>query len=598
MPWPSSDAAMWKNASRIICFRRGVALAALSMALTMSAGGPEPVARKLIAFGWEFYPRMPAEYLAHAEQFERTGLNGVGLMLHAKLADGTAISTRTLPLDPPWPEDAFRSQIPLLRKMSEHRAFKDSFILLFRTPDRRIGWGDDTEWMRIARNMRILARVAREGGLYGFSLDTEDYPQTKQFRVQPGDMPYRELAPLVRRRARDLFGGVFAEQPSAVILSFWLLSGNMDAAQGRDPAGVLESDGDLWPAFVNGMLDVLPPSARLVDGNEWSYDYEGKRDEFVKNALWQREAAISLVAPENRLKYRGQVLSGSGIYLDKFIEDNPKKHYHVERIEGSRLRHLERNLVQATSSSGGYVWFWGEKHCFARWDSSLKLFDNVKRVTWEELLPGLSDVMMSITDTDRFIRKRIDELEAAGRFINIAADAMTGTGNVAADGGFLTNDVPPAFQTWQDMSPWLRTSKGTFGIDTSVGDGDSRSLSMCGVGEGGFKYTVKKDVRPGDMYLVRVSAKGDTASASIGGWDMCRWYRGLPGVGIPLKAADSGWRRGFAFIRIPDDTIGFTVYLNAHDKPGGRTWFDNLEVYKLMGDPFPDADPSRPEKPR
>jgi hypothetical protein len=39
------------------------------------------------------------------------------------------------------------------------------------------------------------------------------------------------------------------------------------------------SDGGmLWRAFLNGMLDVIPPMARFIDGNE-NYGYQAMADE-------------------------------------------------------------------------------------------------------------------------------------------------------------------------------------------------------------------------------------------------------------------------------------------------------------------------------
>lgn len=130
-----------------------------------------------------------------------------------------------------------------------------------------------------------------------------------------------------------------------------------------------------------------------------------------------------------------------------------------------------------------------------------------------------------------------------------------------------------------------------FGIDTSVGEGDSLSLSTRGVGAGGFKYTVS-GVSVGEIYLVRVSAKGENPSAYVEGWNMSRWYRGLPGYGTPLKPSKSGWLKGSVIVRIPDHTIAFNVYLNSGNTRNGRNWFDNLEIYRIWGAPYPDISPS------
>ena len=551
------------------------ALAAGFVVATATAGEPQALERKLIACGHEFYPRSPTEVLAHADQFDRTGLNGVQLMLSGTLPDGRTISTKTLPLDPEWPADAFAAEIPALRKMSEHRGLRDSCLLLFRTPDRRIAWTDDAAWTRVAWNMRVLARIAKEGGIRGFLMDTEDYPQQCQFKAMPGDPAYGELAPLVRRRAQDLFRGVFEEQPEAVVLSFWLLTQSLGGAMGTEPSGSLETSGDVWPAFVNGILDVIPPSAKLVDGCEWAYNYEAERDEFVKSSLWQRENALAMVAPENRTKYRGQVLASSGHYMDRYLERDPKAYWYAAPVEGSYLRHLERNLVQASEASGGYVWFWCEKRCWVKWDGKLEMFaPHVSHRTWEDELPGLSKMLSAITFPGQFARERVKELKQANALVNLVPDDAIESG---------------LFKTWEDSSPWLHASKGTFGVDRTTGDGDKESLMTTGVGAGGYKYAVK-NAKGGEIYLIRVSAKGENPYVYVEGWDMSRWYRGLPGCVIPLKPVKgSDWLHGTAFVRVPDNTIAFTVYLNSRNTKSGRNWFDNLEVYRIWGGSYPDV---------
>ena len=69
------------------------------------------------------------------------------------------------------------------------------------------------------------------------------------------------------------------------------------------PCADVRAQGDLWPAFINGLMDALPPGARLVDGNEHAYRYEAERGDFFKSATVQRARALSLIAPENRAKY-------------------------------------------------------------------------------------------------------------------------------------------------------------------------------------------------------------------------------------------------------------------------------------------------------
>ena len=82
---------------------------------------------------------------------------------------------------------------------------------------------------------------------------------------------------MARKRGREIFGEVFRVYPDVVILSLWLFSWDIADVRSNNPVLSARSTGNLWPAFVNGILDVLPSTALLVDGNEWAYQIEASR---------------------------------------------------------------------------------------------------------------------------------------------------------------------------------------------------------------------------------------------------------------------------------------------------------------------------------
>ena len=56
-------------------------------------------------------------------------------------------------------------------------------------------------------------------------------------------------------------------------------------------------------------------------------------------------AAMNLVAPENREKYRRQVQAGFGFYLDMYLNEGGV--FYFPPLEGSRLKRLYRNLSES-----------------------------------------------------------------------------------------------------------------------------------------------------------------------------------------------------------------------------------------------------------
>ena len=71
-------------------------------------------------------------------------------------------------------------------------------------------------------------------------------------------------------------------------------------------------DGLLWPAFLNGILDVLPPTAMLVDGEEDAYKFEASRHDFLGSYTRIMNWDLPLVEKENRTKYLSQVSPSFG----------------------------------------------------------------------------------------------------------------------------------------------------------------------------------------------------------------------------------------------------------------------------------------------
>lgn len=183
----------------------------------------------------------------------------------------------------------------------------------------RLAWTDDAAWARVAHNHAVLARIAREGAAAGLMIDPEDYTSARQGTRRPADPSWAEVQALARRRGRQLMAAMGAEFPDLVLLSFWLLSFHHDALSASDPLAVTHEDGDLWPAFVNGLLDALPHRARLVDGDEHAYRYQAVRSDFLRAAGRTRTRARELVAPEHRATYAARVWVGFGLYLDMYV---------------------------------------------------------------------------------------------------------------------------------------------------------------------------------------------------------------------------------------------------------------------------------------
>ena len=547
------------------------ALAALLAATSgFTIAAPAETDTKILAFAWEFSGKSVRDLPAVVDSLDATPIDGIGVYLNEPQANGTKLSTHNV-MHEAWRRETLEPLVPLARELTAHRSMRESFIGTFRAPLKRINWHDDYAWARIASNMAIAAWFAREGGFRGLSMDPEDYPGTGQFRRRPDDPPYDALRDAARRRGREVFEGVFREYPDIRILSFWLLSMGQRGFGMGDLADAARENGDLWPSFVDGILDVLPPTARLIDGCEHAYRYESARGDFWRAGDAIRRRLPALLAPENRAKYAAQVGASFGIYLDMFT--NPEgSSWFAGPVDGSRLRHLERNVFQASEAADGYVWLWGEKHCLGDWGAEgPDAKRGISQQPWGEALPGLEDVLLAIKDPAVYAARREAALRAEGRWTTLNANPECGGD---------AEDVPAPYAPWQHA----KSRQGRLWRDETCGEGDTSCLAAEGCENGAFSVNVAQPLLAGDRLLVRASMRGDGGSAQFcwkradGAWDWdvlqpVRLRFGPPGA--------DGWRRGEAVVRVPEGAARAGLILSVRQIPGEICRFDNVEIHAL-----------------
>ncbi len=517
---------------------------------TLSVDWPKE-RKKVVAFGWEWGDMPVSRILEYADQIDETGIDGVSLYIRAKAADGKSHRSSSVIDGVEWTDAMVADQIETLRKATEHRGLRECFMRTLGAPTKRVDWKDDAHWARVASSMATLARFAKATGVRGFIVDPEDYHGQNQFEARPDDEPYDILAPLARRRGRELFSAVFREYPDMVVLGYWLFSWHPQHVNSSNPMMSARASGDLWPAFINGILDVLPPTAKLVDGNEWAYENEASRNEFMISSISQRNSAMGLVAPENRAKFKGQVEPGFGLYLDAYVNAptnaaGKPNHYYYGPENGSRLGHFERNLSEALDSAGEYVWLWCEKKSWVKWGDDVKMGWGVDRQLWEECLPGLARTIRVCSNPLAFLEKDYRTLIAEGKIVNIA-----------------TNDYVAASR------------------QALTGPHDKREESHRGAG---YFHVEDPTARPGQHYVVEVSGTGEGLEAvaywqcrKSGGW----WRWRVPGHGFAFKRGADGRYSAREVIRVPEGVDCLAIQFRLHPPKGGECLFDKIFVGRI-----------------
>ena len=543
--------------------RRSLVFAVLA-AWAAGAGAVSAPVKKYIAYGWDTENISPADLLRGAKGFADLGMDGAGVCIHKTTADGRRLDNRTV-FDGKtvWRRADVEDQIPILKEIARTPGLRHSMVHFLLTTKGRLRWDDDARWKICANNMRLLAKVAKETGLKGFCLDNEDYFKVNQYARTKDDPPYEESLRLARRRGRELFGPVFKAYPEITIHFYFMLNMIWEAYDSPNPAATVDARQELLPAFLDGILDVIPPTARIVDGCEMSYSATPEKDKFRYLVAHMTAGTTPMISPENRAKYRSQVSLSFATYMDAFTMTNTASCWYMAPMaNGSRLQRLERNLVEMNRYADDIVWFWGERHNYVDYrlpaDSKSWLKN---RGTWEEKLPGLSQVLKGVKDPYGFVGAELAVRKASGSLKNLV-----------------------------DLRKYPGTTIGTCAYEVITNDvflsaEHPRALLVQGVEKAGGFAPVITGVKPGEWYGVTIRASNRNLGGHLNWRDREGKFNNKTGAVEywDIRGPDAdGWYTGRILARVPEDMMSFVVFAWASgQKAGEKTYFDDFNVFKI-----------------
>ena len=526
--------------------------AGIAVALALAVAASAEAAKKYIFASWELGDTTPWEVLAHADEFDKTGCDGITFNLRSILPGATVQKSRHVMEEPRWLDSELDALAPVFIELAKHPSMRHSFFGVNAAARKaRLDWRDDAAWSLFADNLAAVARLSKKVGVDGILMDFEDYWRKKQYRWLEGDPEWAAAKALARRRGREVFEGVFAAYPEITILTFQLLTTDTEYAKTDDPVQHMEEKRDLWPAFVNGIYDAITPGAKIVDGNE-SFGYLAKaaKNAFYRSVRDQLVGVLPLVAPENRAKYRAQTSVSYGLYVDSYAQPTNSPWY-LGPVRGKRITHFEDNLRQATECADEYIWFWGEKGFWIDWPGTLKDGDPAWRDVgkrtwrgkyfkgswgrikpWNDTLDGNFDLLLrGVKEPARCVREQYAKQKADGTFVDLFAGKSM---NVATNGNASAFVRQPKFET----------------------DG---------------------------WYGLRAKGRGDVVRGNVyfqynGSW---RW--GLGSARFQFDKADAdGWRDGAALVRIPDGANNLYVLLDAgKDEKARKVEFRDFEIFRI-----------------
>jgi hypothetical protein len=522
--------------------------------------------KKFIELGWDI-PNTAYLKEHHEEMQQKTPFDGIMLALETLDSEGKKISSQHIMTTQKWEPAWFETVIADL-KACKFTTFTDNFIRVNYTPG-QIKWNDDAGWKIFCEKSALCAKIAKETGLKGLAIDFEPYG-VAIFRYDPqSGQTFDEAQKIARQRGAQWMKAVVAEYPDMVLFTLFILDFVSKPEEYDDVNAILETHYyGLLPAYFNGMLDVVTPEMKIVDGCESGY-YKNENEEY-KHCAWELQAiggpALRLIVPENRKKYINQVQIGFGFYLDMYTNPEGHQYYRGPKDGGTRLDRLRENLSAARKAADEYVWIYGEKQ---RWWKPVKADEKWEH--WETALPCVTSTILRVKNPAESLQKTLAEIQQTNTYVNLIKN-----GDFSVSKSDKIN-LPAAWGTWQ------HEPTGTFSRDTNIGNG---SAKVTKVKQGCFLQG--QPVKPGEYYYISVYAKRQgTGQISVRvRWQNVekKWVRESEDRIFSFKTVNNqDWQQASGIFCVPEGVAFIQCLCNVSNQEteNDTVWFDNVLLIKL-----------------
>ncbi len=546
------------------------------------SGGGLPV-KKLLAFGWD--SPTPQALLENLKEMEKTPFSGVRVQLETEDEAGNKVSFRTSFTGVKWDRKWFEKDVETLKKV-QSKQLTDNFLSV--GPGPGLDWFDDAAWEQVADHFRVAAWVAREGGLKGSMFDPEIGRSLPVFayirQAQREKYSFAEYAAKARERGRQVMEALKGEYPDMTLFTLFMNSGTALGALGADPREGLEGrrDYSLYPAFVNGWLDVVPATMTIVDGAEYAYPHSSEL-QYLKHANSMRHTTLGLVAPENRTKYRTQVQTSLAVYMDAYT-GHPLDNVHSDvfkdpPLEGRLVDRFQDALFSAQEIVDEYVWVWGEQYRW--WPTDAK---RVKPQTWDHILPGVSQALRNALDPEKVALAR-----AAKEFAIRKRKVALGSGvlkNVIQNGSFAVPEKgSEGLADWAAKS--VTGSDAILSHDPAFGCRSRGAVRMEAASEAVLSQEV--EVTPYGFYKIRLKTRqmGEgrpEVRLHWAGGDTDGDGKQTAGLKLtPVQSPRDGWQSIEGVVRAPSGSTRLGIELVALEQksPDDVLWFDDVEIIPI-----------------
>ena len=274
-------------------------------------------------------------------------------------------------------------------------------------------WFDEDYWSNVAKNWALAAKLAKQIGMVGVCFDPEGYgihPVQSYWKsswwlkgggkpkggvVQPPDLAHTEkdYLDIARKRGQQVGEAVFKEFPEIILWSYYAWS----------------FGADLMGAFCNGILDVMPPKARLIDGDEWT-GYCAKGEAAYDRMIERNKTGCGMLDKRLMAKHKAQGGFAPAFYMDAYARPEASQCLTpaINKAK-SKIHFFKDNLKCAKrKATGGHIWIYGEKNTW--WTPPEKTLREMEKSgkkptpTWEEAIPGIREALFG--DRLKVVKKK------------------------------------------------------------------------------------------------------------------------------------------------------------------------------------------------
>lgn len=567
----------------------------LCLSVGLAQGGARgergEVSKKLIAVGWDNPATADvAELCTQLEQ--TTPFDGMAVRVVFEHEGETYNDFSTMQRTR-W-QKAWLQQATDDLKSCEFDELTNNFIRFNNTPG-DFDWSDDEGWATLANNVALLAGMAKEAGLKGLLYDPESY-EAPQFKYDPSTgLSFKETVNKARQRGAELMTAMTDAYPDMTFLGMWLFSRLYPSISDLSVAALSADTYGLYPAFVNGMLDALPPTAVMVDATEFGYFYTRNLE-----GVFRLYAAIKnvngpllapLLDPENRDKYQQQVQAGFAIYLDAYVNELGDPFYHGPKPGGTRLDRFRDTVQAMLSAADEYVWVYSEQ---AKWfpvDYAEDWYNDAVTDTvgqgrpWEEVVPGITQALKFAKAPAAMSRDLVVRGEAEGTLTNLVQNGSfeneSGPAETELNPDWFTDEAPPGWAIYQDPD-----AGGTVALADQVASDGGHSVRMVGLPDAALIQNVP--VVSGQQYVITADAlsEGESLPVLQVNWSTAEtpFISGIYHY-FAFHEADAadGWQQTSVTLTAPPDMKGMVLlfYGVNQEADADVSWFDNVRVYEV-----------------